>query len=95
MSNPRLGKAQASHRRPPTAEELEWQLKALCTDTDPELFFPERGELGKAAKRVCWSCEVRTECLNYAINHGERHGIWGGLTEQRRRELEKRMGKTA
>jgi len=85
----------SGHRRRPSAEELEWQLKARCVEVDPELFFPERGELTKAAVRVCWSCEVRKECLNYAITHGERHGIWGGLSEKRRTRLENSLRNTA
>jgi WhiB family redox-sensing transcriptional regulator len=71
------------------AEELGWQERALCAQTDPEAFFPEKGGSTREAKRVCTTCEVRVECLEYALDHDERFGIWGGLSERERRRLKK------
>src|SRR5262245_45714039 len=73
----------------PSANEPDphWQEQALCTQTDPEAFFPEPGRLANAAKRICARCDVRGECLEYALANDERFGIWGGLTEHERREL--------
>nr|WP_269204429.1 WhiB family transcriptional regulator [Motilibacter deserti] len=68
-------------------EELRWQERALCAQTDPEAFFPEKGGSTREAKKVCLSCEVRSECLDYALAHDERFGIWGGLSERERRKL--------
>jgi hypothetical protein len=45
-----------------------WRDWALCAEVDPELFFPETGELADPAKRVCQACEVRAECLRYALD---------------------------
>jgi WhiB family redox-sensing transcriptional regulator len=70
--------------------ELSWQERALCAQTDPEAFFPEKGGSTREAKRVCTGCEVRAECLEYARAHDERFGIWGGLSERERRRLRKR-----
>ncbi len=56
--------------------ELAWQERALCAQTDPEAFFPEKGGSTREAKRVCMSCEVRAECLDYALAKDERFGIW-------------------
>ena len=67
--------------------ELAWQEQSLCAQTDPEAFFPEKGGSTREAKKVCGSCEVRTECLDYALRHDERFGIWGGLSERERRRL--------
>jgi WhiB family redox-sensing transcriptional regulator len=67
--------------------ELAWQERALCAQTDPESFFPEKGGSTREAKRVCTTCEVRTECLEYALAHDERFGIWGGLSERERRRV--------
>lgn len=64
-----------------------WQEKALCAQTDPEAFFPEKGGSTREAKRVCGSCEVRAECLEYAFENDERFGIWGGLSERERRRM--------
>ena len=71
-------------------EELAWQERALCAQTDPEAFFPEKGGSTREAKRICQGCEVRSECLEYALAHDERFGIWGGLSERERRKLKKR-----
>lgn len=70
-----------------TPDELAWQERALCAQTDPEAFFPEKGGSTREAKKVCLSCEVRVECLEYALTHDERFGIWGGLSERERRRL--------
>jgi len=66
---------------------MSWQDIALCAQTDPEAFFPEKGGSTREAKKVCRSCDVRTECLEYALEHDERFGIWGGLSERERRRL--------
>jgi WhiB family transcriptional regulator, redox-sensing transcriptional regulator len=76
-----------SNELPP---ELAWQERALCAQTDPEAFFPEKGGSTREAKRVCLSCEVRAECLEYALANDERFGIWGGLSERERRRVKKR-----
>jgi WhiB family redox-sensing transcriptional regulator len=70
--------------------ELSWQEQALCAQTDPESFFPEKGGSTREAKRVCMSCDVRIECLDYALRHEERFGVWGGLSERERRRLAER-----
>ena len=70
--------------------ELSWQERALCAQTDPEAFFPEKGGSTREAKRVCLSCDVRGECLEYALAHDERFGIWGGRSERERRRLKRR-----
>ncbi|PZP15880.1 MAG: transcription factor WhiB [Brachybacterium faecium] len=70
--------------------ELSWQERALCAQTDPEAFFPEKGGSTREAKKVCVSCEVRAECLEYALENDERFGIWGGLSERERRKLKRR-----
>ena len=70
--------------------EGSWQEWALCAQTDPEAFFPEKGGSTREAKKVCVSCEVRAECLEYALANDERFGIWGGLSERERRKLKKR-----
>jgi WhiB family transcriptional regulator, redox-sensing transcriptional regulator len=71
-------------------QELEWQERALCAQTDPEAFFPEKGGSTREAKKICGGCEVRAECLEYALAHDERFGIWGGMSERERRRLRRR-----
>lgn len=70
---------------------LSWQEQALCAQTDPEAFFPEKGGSTREAKAVCDMCDVREQCLQYALDNDERFGIWGGLSERERRRL-KRTG---
>jgi WhiB family transcriptional regulator, redox-sensing transcriptional regulator len=73
---------------PPTTPD-QWQDRALCAQTDPEAFFPEKGGSTREAKKICLGCEVRHECLEYALAHDERFGIWGGLSERERRRLKR------
>jgi WhiB family redox-sensing transcriptional regulator len=68
---------------------LGWQADALCAQTDPEAFFPEKGGSTRDAKRICAGCEVKAQCLEYALQNDERFGIWGGLSERERRKLKK------
>jgi WhiB family transcriptional regulator, redox-sensing transcriptional regulator len=67
--------------------ELTWPDLAACAEVDPDLFYPEPGEPAAPAKRICASCAVREECLEYAIRNREMWGIWGGMTEMPRRRL--------
>lgn len=71
--------------------QFAWQEQALCAQTDPEAFFPEKGGSTREAKRVCAACEVKSECLEYALKNDERFGIWGGLSERERRRLKKQI----
>lgn len=70
-------------------EEESWQDRALCAQTDPEAFFPEKGGSTREAKKICTGCEVKTECLEYALANDERFGIWGGLSERERRRIKR------
>src|ERR671927_1063171 len=74
---------------------MDWRHRSACLDEDPELFFPI-GNTGPAilqieeAKQVCRRCEVREQCLAWALEAGQDHGVWGGLSEDERRALKRR-----
>lgn len=68
------------------AAGTNWKSYGLCREVDPDLFFPEPSFSAAAAKKVCLACDVRIECLEYAVEHGE-HGIWGGLSDNQRMAL--------
>lgn len=70
-------------------QDETWQDEAICAQTDPEAFFPEKGGSTREAKKICLGCPVRQECLDYALAHDERFGIWGGLSERERRRLKR------
>jgi WhiB family redox-sensing transcriptional regulator len=73
-----------------------WTVGALCAQTDPEAFFPEKGGTTRFAKRICAGCPVRVQCLDYAMETRERFGVWGGLSERERRALRHQQeGRTA
>jgi len=76
----------------PVGDETDWHERALCAQTDPEAFFPEKGGSTREAKKICTGCEVRAECLSYALANDERFGIWGGLSERERRRLKRSVG---
>lgn len=67
----------------------EWRLRAACRGLDPELFFPHRAELEglRLALEVCATCPVQDECLQWALDHSEREGVWGGLAANARRKV--------
>ena len=64
-----------------------WRASALCAQVDPDLFFPEKGGNTNAAKRICQSCPVQSECLTEALAHGHRYGIWGAYSERELRQM--------
>lgn len=68
-------------------EEGDWRERALCAQTDPEEFFPPEGGASRQAKKTCAVCEVRSECLSWALANDERYGVWGGLAERERHRL--------
>lgn len=70
-----------------------WMEKAKCPDADPEIFYADYTEGGRAAKLVCRSCPVTAECLAYAVRNAERHGVWGGMTYSERVNLGRRKPK--
>lgn len=67
-----------------------WQAAALCKETYPDAFFPEKGESPLSAKRICGRCPVTDECLDWALGNNERWGIWGGLSDAERRKIQRR-----
>ena len=78
-----------------SADTIDWQLKAACRGPHASVFFPpsylekrdEKRRRELQAKDICASCTVRAHCLEYALEIGEQHGIWGGLNEVERRDL--------
>ncbi|MEV5972408.1 WhiB family transcriptional regulator [Streptomyces sp. NPDC051921] len=72
--------------------DLSWQEDALCAQAGPEFFFPAPGSSTREAKLLCGACEGRVACLEYALAHDERFGVWGGLSEKERIKLKRRQG---
>lgn len=78
---------------------MDWRHEAACLNEDPELFFPV-GNTGPAlmqieeAKKVCRRCDVRKECLEWALTKGQDHGVWGGLGEDERRAMKRNSSRT-
>ena len=78
-----------------TTEKVDWQMRAACRGPQASVFFPppyvekrdEKRRRELRAKDICAACSVRTNCLDYALQIGEQHGIWGGLNEIERRDL--------
>lgn len=76
--------------------DYSWRKDAICSDTDPDLFFPV-GTTGYAlvqidrAKQVCGECPVCHDCLQYALDTNQDSGIWGGTSEEERRQIRRRL----
>lgn len=72
---------------------MSWQDRGNCLGSEPELFFPLQGQTQSPAKKICEVCEVRVECLEYALAEHE-PGIYGQTSERERRTI-RRMGISA
>ncbi len=70
----------------------DWRHRGACVSADPDLFFPissagaSQPQLARA-KAVCAECAVRRECLAYALDSRQAHGVWGGLDEEELAQL--------
>ncbi|MCX6533910.1 MAG: WhiB family transcriptional regulator [Actinobacteria bacterium] len=76
--------------------DYTWRDEAICRETDPDLFFPI-GTTGQAllqidrAKQVCNECTVQVSCLEFALETNQDSGIWGGTSEEERRDIRRRI----
>lgn len=61
-----------------------WMARGLCLQVGPDLFFPDEGDSAMPPKLICARCDVRVECLEYALARPERFGVWGGKNERER-----------
>jgi WhiB family redox-sensing transcriptional regulator len=86
----RTGIAQGSHQPTPARRDTAWKERAACQGLPDEFFFPPpKVRILQETRRICAGCEVRLDCLAYALNF-DAEGIWGGLSEQERRNLKRR-----
>lgn len=83
-----------TYHRVPSAEELDWQLRGLCRTGgyDPDLWTPEDNHEYYARrpggpKEICRECPVMAQCAKWALDHKERYGVWGGLSEGDRQAI--------
>jgi WhiB family redox-sensing transcriptional regulator len=64
------------------------------------LFFPV-GTTGQAllqisrAKDVCCECPVKVDCLDFAMETNQDTGIWGGTSEEERRQMRREVAARA
>lgn len=70
-----------------------FDLDGLCAETDPEAFFPEKGDNPLAAKMICSRCDVLDKCREWALETNQRFGVWGGMSEKDRRKARKTAAK--
>jgi WhiB family redox-sensing transcriptional regulator len=71
----------------PILEERPWSVFAACQDAKDVSFFPQNKAEERAASAICAICPVREDCLDHALATNERLGMWGGVSEKRRRVL--------
>jgi len=64
---------------------------AACAGADPDLFFDPDAERVAQAKAICAGCPDRRECLEYALETGQKFGVWGGTDEDDRRAILRRQ----
>lgn len=81
--------------------ELGFASRGACVGLDPEIWFPDRRNMGRLKKThwrnthegkvvadTCASCPVASQCLKYALQFFDMRGIWGGLDEKQREEIQ-------
>lgn len=72
-----------------------WREDAICAQTDPDLFFPEKGQSPAEAKALCHTCLAEADCLAYALRNHETFGVWGGTSENERKAMRPAQGGAA
>ena len=70
--------------------DRNWVGKAACSGLDPAIFYPPTEEESEEAKAICEECPVQLDCLEHAIAHREKNGVWGGATERERLRIIRR-----
>lgn len=80
-------------------EQSEWKAWAECAKDQSDMLamFPTDGDGDgiEAAKALCRVCPVLAECLAEALDNGEQHGVWGGMTTEERKLLRRRKNRAA
>ncbi|HEY5988724.1 MAG TPA: WhiB family transcriptional regulator [Streptosporangiaceae bacterium] len=83
-----------------SARQDGWSARAACLSADPDLFFPisssgpALAQVAKA-KAICARCQVRQECLEFALAAHQIHGVWGGTSEEERQLMRSRAPRSA
>jgi WhiB family redox-sensing transcriptional regulator len=75
-------------------DDMGWMEQGLCRDRAPATFFPSDGVGVDVARKICATCPVKDDCLEYALENRIDHGVWGGCSERERRRIMKRRRQT-
>jgi WhiB family transcriptional regulator, redox-sensing transcriptional regulator len=78
-----------------STHELQWRMLGACRGLDSAIFYPDDDDEAEVAKQVCDQCGVRATCLEFALAHREKAGVWGGATERERRRIIRQRRRTA
>jgi WhiB family redox-sensing transcriptional regulator len=86
--------------RPLAWQRDDWQSQGACQHADPDIFFPisaagASARQVRAAKVICAGCPVQPACTDFALEHRELQGIWGGTTDDERKKLRRARARTA
>lgn len=69
----------------------DWVELAACRGSRTSQWFPARGESLRPLREICDACPVCADCGAYALDHGIKHGVWGGLSERERRLIRREI----
>jgi WhiB family redox-sensing transcriptional regulator len=77
----------------------DWRAQGACLHADPDVFFPISAAGASApqirmARAICSGCPVRGDCTDFALEHRDVQGIWGGTTDDERRKLRRARART-
>jgi WhiB family redox-sensing transcriptional regulator len=81
-------------------QQDDWQSQGACLHADPDVFFPisfggASATQIRTARAICSGCPVRSECIDFALEHREIQGIWGGTTDDERKKLRRARARSA
>lgn len=70
--------------------KTDWMTRGKCRDLPWDAFFPRDGMGVSTAQKICATCPVSQDCLEYALENHIAHGVWGGCSERERRRILRR-----
>lgn len=88
-AEPKSNRQEAPFTEPYVRERI-WMQQAYCKNANPDEFINESPDVqAKTVGNYCVRCSVRLECLAYALLTKQKFGVWGGTTDEERKELNK------
>jgi WhiB family redox-sensing transcriptional regulator len=79
-----------------TGSAMNWRAASACLKADFPISSagPAQQQIARA-KVICAGCQVRRQCLEFALAQDQVYGIWGGTTSEDRQRDRRRRRRAA